>query len=197
MWHLVLYFFFFTIILSMFKQTIEILEKRQRERHVNPPISFLFNENPSEDLVNMQCQAPARNLNESSSPASIMSLSNGISPMKYSFTSTPRGSHNGLSMQERQNFLTPCSEVLSPLLSLPGTSHDLNGHLQNVYTPVDDISCSIVEPSAQLNNRRHTSQSLQSFFCSSNEQVFNFVSSGIIILSSVNVVSTTSFNTYK
>lgn len=196
MWHLVLYFFFFTIILSMFKQTIEILEKRQREQ-VNPPISFLFNENPSEDLVNMQCQAPARNLNESSSPASIMSLSNGISPMKYSFTSTPRGSHNGLLMQERQNFLTPCSEVLSPLLSLPGTSHDLNGHLQNVYTPVDNISCSIVEPSAQLNNRRHTSQNLQSFFCSSNEQVFNFVSSGIIILSSVNVVSTTSFNTYK
>lgn len=155
---------------------------------MNASISFLLNDSHLEELSSMLYQ-PRRSINESASPISIMSFPGGGStPMKYSFGASPCASNNGLLAHETPSMLSPSSEVLSPLLSIP-TSNEHNGHV--IQPPLGDTCHALEETnrnSAPDNDDKRISRQL-AYHSSSTELAFDLASAGVIILACVNKVS--------
>lgn len=155
-------------------------QKHGNEKPTNKLISVLLNDCHSDELVNYT-NYPRTSFHEAGSPLSITSFSNGVSPTKFSFGTAP--SDNGLLTQETQSsILSPTSDILSPLLSLPHSS-GLNGHVQSRVYEGEEIPRGFETMTRLEESRKKTEEK-----CTT-ERALDYATTFLIITSTFNIVS--------
>ncbi|CAL8143000.1 unnamed protein product [Orchesella dallaii] len=161
----------------------------QHGHAVNPTMSLLFKENNHFD--DLRPIGPTHSLS-GLSPISVMPVPNGINhPPKHSIAYSPSDT-NGLFSPESRSMLSPSSDVLSPLLSMP-ISNGLNGHA-HAHADGLNLDSESTLPARVNSDDDRASTSICSSDSYSTETILNLTTAAVIILSSINIILDSSEN---